>query len=184
MLTFEFKHSKGNFPHISGGSNYWSTLSVLFPNPATRPLPSGHSTFVEIWQDRNSLRGKLKPQGDGVLDINISFPPRPFPRASTGLSGGTVSPETERENDKQTQEAESGNKKYRVARTPLPVCVVILCQDVGVPPDGSKGQRGNTYYLKKWAAVPPRKRERETTFYVKVLVLPRMGPKDDGGTHK
>ena len=103
---------------------------------------------MEISQDGNSLLGQLNPQGDSVLHINISFPPRPFPRASTGLSGGTLSPETERESDEQTQEAESGHKKYRVARTPLPVRVVILCQDVGVPPDGSKGQRGNTYYLK------------------------------------
>ena len=104
---------------------------------------------MEISQDGNSLLGQLNPQGDSVLHINISFPPRPFPRALTGLSGGTLSPETERDSDKQTQEAESGDKKYRVARTPLPVRVDIPCQDVSVPPDGSKGQRGNTYYLRK-----------------------------------
>ena len=103
---------------------------------------------MEISQDGNSLLGQLNPQGDSVLHINISFPPRPFPRALTGLSGGTLSPETERDSDKQTQEAESGDKKYRSARTPLPVSVDIPCQDVSVPPDGSKGQRGNTYYLK------------------------------------
>ena len=103
---------------------------------------------MEISQDGNSLLGQLNPQGDSVLHINISFPPRPFPRALAGLSGGTLPPETERDSDKQTQEAESGDKKYRVARTPLPVRVDIPCQDVSVPPDGSKGQRGNTYYLK------------------------------------
>ena len=65
---------------------------------------------MEISQDGNSLLGQLNPQGDSVLHINISFPPRPFPRALTGLSGGTLSPETERDSDKQTQEAESGDK--------------------------------------------------------------------------
>ena len=50
---------------------------------------------MEISQDGNSLLGQLNPQGDSVLHINISFPPRPFPRALTGLSGGTLSPETE-----------------------------------------------------------------------------------------
>ena len=68
-----------------------------FPEPSHPPHSVRTLHFVEISQDGNSLRGKLKPQGDGVLDINISFPPRPFPRASTGLSGGTLSPETESE---------------------------------------------------------------------------------------
>ena len=127
---------------------------IFFYYAGAFPEPSDPPYSVRTLHIRGNLTGqklttgKLKPQGDGVLDINISFPPRPFPRASTGLSGGTLSPETERESDKQTQEAESGDKKYRVARTPLPVRVDIPCQDVSVPPDGSKGQRGNTYYLK------------------------------------
>ena len=90
----------------------------------------------------------MGPRDNGGTHTILSSE-RLFPRRSTGLSGGTLSPETERENDKQTQEAESGDKKYRVARTPLPVRVDILCQDVGVLPDGSKEQRGNTYCLKK-----------------------------------
>ena len=70
------------------------------------------------------------------------------PSVDRPLGGNGVPGDRERESDKQTQEAESGDKKYRVARTPLSVPVDTLCQDVGVPPDGSKGQRGNTYYLK------------------------------------
>ena len=120
------------------------------------PEPSDPPYSVRTLHIRGNLTGQKLTTGDNqtegggaaALDINISFPPRPFPRTSTGLSGGTLSPEPERESDKQTQEAESGDKIYRVARTPLPVRVDIPCQDVSVPPDGSKGQRGNTYYLK------------------------------------
>ena len=41
-------------------------------------------------------------------------------------------------------EKRAEKKKYRVVRTLLPVCVNFLCQSLGVPPDGSQGQWGNT----------------------------------------
>ena len=120
---------------------------MLFPNPATRPIPSGRSTFVEISQDRNSLRGKLKTQGDGVLHINISFPPRPFPRTSTGLSGGTLPPETERERER----AIGRHKKQRAEI------------------------KNTALHVHRFLFV--------STFYVRTWVFPRMGPRDNGGTH-
>ena len=147
MITLVTHNSRVTLPPNNWGE-FFSQSESGFPEPSHPPYSVRTLHFVEISQDGNSLLGQLNPQGDSVLHINISFPPRPFPRALTGLSGGTLSPETERDSDKQTQEAESGDKKYRVARTPLPVRVDIPCQDVSVPPDGSKGQRGNTYYLK------------------------------------
>ena len=51
----------------------------------------------------------------------------------------------DRESEREIKGTESRDKKYRVARTLLPLRVNFLCQDVGVPPDGSKGQWGNTY---------------------------------------
>ena len=97
--------------------------------------------------------------------------------------GGALPPR-DRESEREIKGTESRAKKYHVARALLPIRVDILCQYVGVPPEGSKGQRGNisaeiknTMLLVHCFLFPP-------NFYVKVWVFPRMGPKDNGGTHR
>ena len=99
------------------------------------------STFyVRVW-----VFPRMGPKDNGgthLLKIE-----RLFPRRSTGLSGGTLPPRDllrDRESERERKGTESRDKKYRVARTLLPVCVNFLCQGVGVPPDGSIGQWGNT----------------------------------------
>ena len=99
------------------------------------------STFyVRMW-----VFPRMGPKGNrGTSLLKIE---RLFPRRSTGLSGGTLPPRDllrDRESERERKGTESRDKKYRVARTLLPVCVNFLCQGVGVPPDGSIGQWGNT----------------------------------------
>ena len=96
--------------------------------------------YVRMW-----VFPRMGPKGNrGTSLLKIE---RLFPRRSTGLSGGTLPPRDllrDRESERERKGTESRDKKYRVARTLLPVCVNFLCQGVGVPPDGSIGQWGNT----------------------------------------
>ena len=97
------------------------------------------STFyVRIW-----MFPRMGPKDDGGTH-NILRSERLFPRRSTGLSGGTLPPETERARER---EKEKRAEKQNIA--------LFVHYSLFV-----------------------------STFYVKVWVFPRMGPKDNGGTHR
>ena len=146
MTTLVTHNSKVKLPPNNWGE-FFSNQKVVFPNPATRPIPSGHSTSWKSARTETHYWGNSTRRGTAFYTSIFPFPRGRSPERRPA-SLGERCPPRERESDKQTQEAGSGDKKYRVARTPLPVRVDIPCQDVSVPPDGSKGQRGNTYYLK------------------------------------
>ena len=97
------------------------------------------STFyVRIW-----MFPRMGPADDGGTH-NILRSERLFPRRSTGLSGGTLPPGTERARER---EKEKQAEKQNIA--------LFVHYSLFV-----------------------------STFYVKVWVFPRMGPKDNGGTHR
>ena len=97
--------------------------------------------FVSTFYVRMRVFPRMGPKDNGgthLLKIE-----RLIPRRSTGLSGGTLPPETERairRHKKQRAEIEN-------------IALLVHC------------------FL------------FVSTFYVKVWVFPRMGPKDNGGTH-
>ena len=182
MITLELLHnSKGKLPPHKWREKYFIYSAGASPEPSNPPYSARTLHFVEIRQDRNSLLGKIKPQGGGVIHqyflSSVGVPPnveresgenaaprdreskrerereqradtknialllhcflfvstfyvrmwmfpqkgpkdnggthllkieRLFPRRSTGLSGGTLPPETER-----AREREQGNREQR-----------------------------------------------------------------------
>ena len=142
MLTLVTHNSKVKLPPNNWG-DFFSNQKVVFPNPATRPIPSGHSTSWKSARTETHYWGNSTRRGTAFYTSIFPFPRGRSPERRPASPGGRC-PQRRRET------AISRHKKQRaeIARTPLPVRVDIPCQDVSVPPDGSKGQRGNTYYLK------------------------------------
>ena len=98
---------------------------------------------MEISQERYSLLGMLKLQGD---DVNHQYfthcaavPPKLERRC-----GGTLPRERER-NRKRQRDTGSREEKQKISRcTDMGLVPVVnfICQDVGVPPEGPKDNGG------------------------------------------
>ena len=141
MITLVSHNSKVKLPPNNWGEFFFYSAGA-FPEPSDPPSSVRTLHIRGNLTGQKLTTGEIQTAGGAASYINISGPPRLFPPTSTRLSGGTLPPETERARER--SKAESRDRKYRVARTPLPVRVDFLCQDVGVPPDGSNGPWGNT----------------------------------------